>query len=181
MDIEYTLSFEILCNHQIRKVYRIRLFEANPSSVSSNASTAVNTISIRPALLQKGIQYLQTRDEILMKVLNNAVSVETIPQEGEVRTVSNLNTGDMDEFTIQAPTSLRFFITVVPFILINHRGSFRSAGHRHLPHPVSVRRGWFHPARPTEARLRARRRRFLLLADDIHGGQHVGVCSGLHV
>lgn len=138
MDIEYTLSFEILCNHQIRKVYRIRLFEANPSSVSSNASTAVNTISIRPALLQKGIQYLQTRDEILMKVLNNAVSVETIPQEGEVRTVSNLNTGDMDEFTIQAPTSLRFFITVVPFILINHRDSFRSFSlRRSSPSPSS--------------------------------------------
>lgn len=138
MDIEYTLSFEILCNHQIRKVYRIRLFEANPSSVSSNANTAVNTISIRPALLQKGIQYLQTRDEILMKVLNNAVSVETIPQEGEVRTVSNLNTGDMDEFTIQAPTSLRFFTTVSPFPVIDPRDSFRSSSlHRSSPSPSS--------------------------------------------
>lgn len=113
-----------MCNHQIRKVYRIRLFEANPSSVNTNMSTAMNTISIRPILLQKGIQYLQTRDEIIMKVLSNAVSVETIPREGEVRTISNLNTGDMDEFIIQTPTSLRFFTTVYSRCYLKPRDCF---------------------------------------------------------
>lgn len=121
-EIEYNLVFEVLCNHQIRKVYRLRLFEGNAPNVNASGNGCVNSLSIRPALLYKAIQYLQTRDEIVLKVLPNAVSIENIPVEGEVRTVSNLNTGDMDEFSIPSPTSLRFFTNVVFPISIECRG-----------------------------------------------------------
>ena len=110
---EFNLSFELLCRHEVRKVLRIRLFDATLNSVQFNKEHAPNKISMRPDLLCKAIQYLQTTDEVIMKVQESSFSLENIPAANEVRTVSNLSISDLDELSIHSPTSLRFFIGVV--------------------------------------------------------------------
>lgn len=109
-DVEYNLIFELFCRHGVRKIFHIRLFDSVLNSVRFNKEHAPNTISIRPDLLCKAIQYLQTSDETIMKVQESTFSLENIPAVGEVRTVSNMNVSDVDEIMIQAPTSLRFLI-----------------------------------------------------------------------
>ena len=96
----------------MRKIFHIRLFDSVLNSVRFDKEHAPNAISIRPDLLCKAIQYLQTSDEAIMKVQESTFSLENIPAAGEVRTVSNMNVSDVDEIMIQAPTSLRFLIGV---------------------------------------------------------------------
>ena len=47
-----------------------------------------------------------------MKVMQSSISIENIPTEGEVRTVSNLSTSDIDDISILSPSSLRFLTAV---------------------------------------------------------------------
>lgn len=124
---EFSLSFELLCRHEVRKVFRIRLFDSTLNSVHFNNENAPNKISMRPDLLCKAIQYLQTTDEIIMKVQDSSFSLENIPAANEVRTVSNLSVSDLDELSIHASTSMRFFIGVVCFVVsVMSRGLHRS-------------------------------------------------------
>lgn len=113
---EFNLTFELLCRHEVRKVFRIRLFDSTLNTVHFNKEHAPNKISMRPDLLCKALQYLQTTDDIIMKVQESSFSLENIPAANEVRTVSNLGISDLDELSIHAPTSLRFFIGVFVFV-----------------------------------------------------------------
>lgn len=107
-------------------MFRIRYTEAVPNSATYNTEQAVNTVNVRPDLLYKAIQYLQTNDDVIMRVFENSLGFENIPIEGispsisrtrvncvgEVRVVSDLAASDVDHISITSPTSLRFMITV---------------------------------------------------------------------
>ena len=117
----------MICNHKVRKVYRIRLFDSDISNITFDTAQAPNQISIRPDLLSKAIQYLQTDREVIMKVFQSALSIENIPVEGEVRTVSNLSTADVDDISISTATSLRFLTSVCLESLVDHRACWWSS------------------------------------------------------
>lgn len=116
-DIDFVIVFEMLCQHKVRKVYKIRLFDSDISNIQFDSSRSPNQLSIRPDLLSKAIQYVQTGTEIIMKVMPSTISIENIPGVGEVRTVSNLNTSDVDDMSVVSATSFRFLTTV--FLLLN--------------------------------------------------------------
>ena len=117
----------MICHHKVRKVYRIRLFDSDIANITFDTTQAPNQISIRPDLLSKAIQYLQTESEIIMKVFPSTLSIENIPAEGEVRTVSNLSTADVDDISISSATSLRFLTSVFTKQHINCRACWSSS------------------------------------------------------
>ena len=82
LDIEYNLVFELLCKQRVRKVFRIRYVESIPNTVSYNTDQAKNTVNVRPDLLYKAIQYLQTTDDLILRVYESSLSLENIPLEG---------------------------------------------------------------------------------------------------
>ncbi|KAK8806725.1 hypothetical protein WA588_005528, partial [Blastocystis sp. NMH] len=116
-DIEYNIVIELLCKQKVRKVFRLHYSDATLNDASFNTESAANSVSIRPDLLCKALQYLQTTDEVIMRVYESNLSLENIPVEGEVRTISNLAASDVDHISILSPTSLRFMTTGLQAVL----------------------------------------------------------------
>ena len=90
LDVEYNLVFELLCKQRVRKVFRIRYVETVPNTASYNTDQAKNTVNVRPDLLYKAIQYLQTTDDLIMRVYESSLSLENIPLEGIYITIEEL-------------------------------------------------------------------------------------------
>ena len=73
---------ELLCKQKVRKVFRLHYSDATLNDASFNTESAANSVSIRPDLLCKALQYLQTTDEVIMRVYESNLSLENIPVEG---------------------------------------------------------------------------------------------------
>lgn len=82
VDIEFNLVFELLCKPKVRKVFRVRYSDAVLNSATFNPEKSLNYVNVRPELLCKALQYLQTTDEVVMKVFESSLSLENIPIEG---------------------------------------------------------------------------------------------------
>ncbi|KAK8799151.1 hypothetical protein WA171_005899, partial [Blastocystis sp. BT1] len=117
VDIEFNLVFELLCKPKVRKVFRIRYSDAVLNNVSFNPEKSPNHVYVRPDLLYKALQYLEANEEIVVKVFESSLSLENIPTEGEIRTVSNLAASDVDHISILSPTSFRFMKTGLEAVL----------------------------------------------------------------
>ena len=65
-------------------MFRLHYSDATLNDASFNAESATNSVSIRPDLLCKALQYLQTTDEVIMRVYESNLSLENIPVEGAV-------------------------------------------------------------------------------------------------
>ena len=61
-----------------------------PNTASYNTDQAKNTVNVRPDLLYKAIQYLQTTDDLIMRVYESSLSLENIPLEGIYITIEEL-------------------------------------------------------------------------------------------